>query len=376
MIKKGNTMLPQNILIVRLSAIGDVLHCTPVSRALREQYPDAKLSWIVSEKAQDILVGNPFLDEVLVWNKDQWKQKFAANPFKGYRSLQVLSRTLRQLQFDLVVDVHAQLLPGLITWGSGAPIRVGFSNAKEMASLFYNKKVPRDGSLPITRQYLGALGALGISAPQAGMIMPVAPENEQKAAAIWSENNIGNADKVVVLNSSTTWPTKCWPPEYFSQLGNYLLQEPGVKILLTGAKADIPLVQQIKNGINGEAIDIAGHTSLKDLAAVIRKCDLFITGDTGPLHMAAAVGTPTLSLFGPTDPRIYAPEGEQHVSLLSPAPCQLCRKRTCDHFVCMAQIKPELVYQKAVELLRKTAGCRYRNTELLYRVVPLKRMPV
>lgn len=369
-------MSPKNILIVRLSAIGDALHCTPITRALRKKYPNAKISWIIGDKSKEILLGNPFLDEIVIWNKDEWEKLLKTDLLAGYRAFRVLEKALQAEQYDLVVDVHAQLVPGLITWRSGAPIRVGFSNAKELAPLFYNRKAPQKRNLPITQQYLGVLEALGISEYNTDMIMPIAPENYQNAANIWDKYNISVSDKVIILNPSTTWMTKCWPAENFAQLGNYLLQETGIKIVLTGAKADIPLVCQIKEKIHGDVVDIVGSTSLKDLAAIAQKCDLCITGDTGPLHIAGAVGTPTLSLFGPTDPQVYTPLGEQHSSILTPAPCRLCRRRKCNTFTCMEQIDPRVVYQEALKMLQKNIGVRSSHNEIEYKQVPIKRISV
>lgn len=370
-------MSPKNILIVRLSAIGDVLHCSPLARALREQYPAARISWLVGDKSKDILLGNPFLDEIVVWDKDAWRKLLTTDLSAAYRSMRILAKTLQHERYDLVVDVHGQLIPGLITWQSGAPLRAGFSNAKELAPLFYNRKAKRKYDLPITQQYLGVMAALGIfEYNRTGMIMPVAPENHEKAASLWQKHKIGATDKVIVLNPATTWMTKCWPPDYFAQLGNYLLQETGIKILLTGAKSDIPLTSQIRAKISGDVVDLAGSTSLKDFAAIAQKCALCVTGDTGPLHIAAAVGTPTLSLFGPTDPQVYMPLGEQHASLLTPATCRLCRKRKCDKFICMEQIEPQMVYQEAMKLLRRNTDVRRGSEAIVYKEIPIKRIPV
>jgi ADP-heptose:LPS heptosyltransferase len=208
------------------------------------------------------------------------------------------------------------------------------------------------------------------------MIMPIATEHHQNASNIWEKYKINVTDKVIVLNPSTTWMTKCWPAECFAQLGNYLLQEAGIKILLTGAKTDIPLVSQIREKLNGDVVDITGSTSLRDLAAIAQKCDLFVSGDTGPLHIAAAVGTPTLSLFGPTDPQVYTPLGEQHSSLQTTVPCRLCRRRKCSKFICMEQIDPKVVYQEALKLLQRNKGARSRHNDIVYKQVPIKRIPM
>lgn len=368
-------MSPDNILIVRLSAIGDALHCTPVARALRENYPHAKLSWIISEKAKDILVGNPHLDEIIVWDKDGWKNLLASNPLAAYRAMGVLGTTLKAEQYDLVVDVHAQFIPGLVTWSTGSPVRAGFSNAKELAPLFYTHKTPRKKNIPITLQYLGVLEAVGISADNTDMMIPIAPENYQVADIIWQQHEIKDSDTVVILNPSTTWATKCWPAEHFSQLANNLLQEIGIKILLTGAKSDIPLANRIKEKIHGDIIDITGCTSLKDLAAVAQRCHLFVTGDTGPLHIAAAVGTPTLSLFGPTDPQVYAPLGAQHTALQSTAACRRCHKRKCKNFHCMDQIHPSQVYQEALKMLQAGSN-RDRAKSPEFKQNPVRRIPL
>jgi lipopolysaccharide heptosyltransferase I len=363
----------KKILLIRLSSIGDVLHCTPIAQTLREQFPDAKISWVVGEKSKDILLGNPYLDQIIVWQREKWEAALRTGAWRsGYHDFRNLERYLKEDRYDIAIDMHGLLLTGLIAWRSGAKTRIGFSNAREGSPLFYTEKVKPLVGQQITRQYLQLLKALDVRKVSNTMLMPIAEENLKFAEHIWEQHHIGADDIVVILNPSTSWVTKNWPPEHFTMLANLLISKHRAKIMLLGAHGDIPLVNKIASGITDEIINLAGKTNLKDLAAVVKKSNLFIGGDTGPLHIAAAVGTPTISLFGPTNPRIYAPEGPGHIALTAPVNCKGCHSRTCQDIVCMKQILPLEVYQAARGLLAQSVRKRKHMEAIIYGQVPVK----
>jgi heptosyltransferase I len=366
-------MTPQNILLIRLSSIGDVLHCTPVAKTLRERFPHAKISWIVGEKSKDILLGNPYLDQILIWQREKWESELHSGAWrKGYENFRVLEHHLRQEQFDVAIDMHGLLLSGLIGWRSGAATRIGFSNAREGSPLFYTDKVSPMKALPITRHYLQLLKSLDVRKFSTDMVMPIAEEDAAFAQYIWKDNQLSNSDVVVILNPATSWITKNWPPEYYAVLANLLMKNHKAKIILLGAPSDMQLVNNIMNGISEPVINLAGRTNLKELAAVVQNSNLFIGGDTGPLHVAAAVGTPTISIFGPTDPRVYTPEGEGHIALTSSAACKGCHNRRCKNHICMTKILPIDVYRAAEKLLTQCSR-KQRNLEaVIYGQVPTK----
>jgi ADP-heptose:LPS heptosyltransferase len=181
-----------------------------------------------------------------------------------------------------------------------------------------------------------------------------------------------DSDVVVILNPATSWITKNWPSEYYAVLANLLIKNHKAKIILLGAPSDMQLVNNIMSGISQPVINLAGKTNLKELAAIVQNSNLFIGGDTGPLHIAAAVGTPTISVFGPTDPRIYTPEGEGHIALTSSVACKGCHNRMCKNHICMTMILPIDVY-RAAETLMTQCSRNQRNLEaVIYGQVPTK----
>lgn len=367
-------MTPENILLIRLSSIGDVLHCTPVAQALREYYPKAKISWIVGEKSQDILHGNPYLDKIIVWQREQWEKELRKGAWlKSLENFRFLKQQLKIDQYDLTIDMQGLLLTGLIGWCSGAPMRIGFAKAREGSPLFYTHKVhAAQTRKQVVKHYLQLLGPLAIKNYDMQMVMPIAREHHEFAEGVFARYDIAGDQKVVVLNPSTSWTTKCWPAVYFSKLANLLQDKANAEIIILGGPGDIPLVEKIVSGISRPVINLAGRTSLKELAAVVQKSHLFIGGDTGPLHIAAAVGTPTISLFGPTDPRIYAPLGKKHMAIVTDVVCRNCHKRTCKNFICMDRIRPEEVCVAAQKMLYNESFLSRYWEATTYGQVPVK----
>jgi len=368
-------MTPKNILLIRLSSIGDVLHCTPVARTLREQFPKAKISWLVGETSQDILHGNPYLDEIIVWQREKWEREVRKGSLlKGYQNFRLLEKILREGEFDVAIDMHGLLLTGLIAWRSGAQMRIGFAKAKEGSPLFYTHRVQSNSPLPIVEHYLQLLQPLGVVKLLTETTMPIYQEHQDFAEQILDAHHIKKDDTIIALNPSTSWVTKCWPADYFVQLTDLLMKRLNVKVIILGAPSDMPLVDKITNNSSEKVINLAGKTNLKELAAVIQKTNLFIGGDTGPLHIAAAVGTPTISLFGPTNPRIYAPAGVDHVAIASKVSCRYCHSRRCKELICMEEIDPLDVYQAALQIIKRRIENKNNMEEVAYGPVPIKKI--
>lgn len=364
-----------NILLIRLSSIGDVLHCTPLAKTLKLQFPQANISWLVGEASQDILHGNPYLDEIIVWQREKWERELRGGEWlNSYRNFRLLEYNLRKAQYDLVIDMHGLLLTGLIAWRSGAAMRIGFAQAREGSPLFYTHRVPAKQPMSIVRHYLQLLQPLKIHKHSLEMVMPVAQRDQDYAEDLFTTHHLRKDDLIVALNPSTSWVTKCWPPDHFSSLADLLITKLKAKVILLGAASDQPLVHKIMQNSQGDIINLAGKTNLKELAAVVQKINLFIGGDTGPLHIAAAVGTPTISLFGPTDPGIYAPAGSGHTALFSSVPCRYCHRRTCTSMVCMEAISPIEVYKAAKQMFERPTGNKKSVEAVTYEQVPVKKI--
>jgi lipopolysaccharide heptosyltransferase II len=326
------------ILIVKLSAIGDCLIASPLAQALRERFPDAHLAWAVQEKAKVVVEGNPFLDEILVQEKG----------LAGF--VQILKR-VKKGRFDAVLDVQGAFKSAPLAWASGAKWRVVSSRAQSIARRAANRIVPIEGTPPhALEQYLRVASALGIE-PQTPrrLIMEVGDEPKQWGAQFWAENNAPS--RVVALNPASARPLKAWPAAHFARLADSLEQN-GIRTLFVGGPNDVEVVQNIIASMQHQPLSAAGKTNLRQLGALLQRCALLVSADTGPMHIAAGVGTPVVALFGPTDPRRTGPTGPNHLVLARDLPCRPCfQQPTCDRVQCLTEMQPEDVFDSVMRIL-------------------------
>lgn len=341
----------KNILIIRLSSIGDVLKCTVVIDKLRERFPQARLTWLVETKSKGVLEGNPKLDEIIVWERKEWSRQArkTRNYLRFGRQLYKFVRDIRARQFDLVVDLHGLPRSGMISFFSGAPYRICYDQAKKHSHLWANIRVTpdRQQDTTIMQYYAGLLRGLGANTAGLRMHMPVLPADEEFAEQFMLQHRLVPGG-FIIINPATSWKSKCWPAEYYAALADRISATCRLPILLTGGPADGELVQAIIGQMHSQAINVCGQTTLRQLAAIIKQASLFISGDTGSLFIAEAVGTPTLSLFGPTDPDWHAPQGDKHIAL-STRQCN-CDKSFCDKPICLTQLTPDIVWEAFVTL--------------------------
>lgn len=356
--KKNRPSSGTRILIVRLSAIGDVLHATSVVHNLRRICPDCHITWLVSPPADSLLQNNPDIDKLIVWDRRRFDKAFSQRQFgTAWRCLRKARAMLRACTFDIALDIQGLFLSGLLTRFSGAPRRIGIHDRHEGNFLFMTEMAPVSPSRHKIYRYLTALAPLGISAKEfrPGLILPVPKSRRAWAEHFWQAHGIetGNpARPILLVNTRTTWPDKNWPAENF---GRALAPLPdSVQIIFTGAPDDIPYVKKAQQALGHPSVSIAAETSLAELAALFSLADLLLTGDTGPLYIAEAVGLPTLSLWGPTHPGIYGPLTDGHHFIISPHSCTACCKTKCRHKTnaCIHAISVEAVTEKLKLLLR------------------------
>ncbi len=345
------------ILIVRLSAIGDVLHATSVVHTLRHIEPGCHITWLVSPPAASLLANNPDIDDVLVWDRRQLDRAFAQKDLRGIlRSLAAARRLLRPHTFDIALDIQGLFLSGLLTRMSGAPRRIGIHERHEGNFLFMTELAPNLTVKHKIHRYLSALQPLGfdISTFQPGLVLALSAAQRSWAKNFWQGHGIetGNpGHPLLLVNMRTTWPDKNWPAENFGRCLHTLA--PHIQIVFTGAAADTPYIAKAQQMLGRPSLSIAGNTTLTELAALFTEADLLLTGDTGPLYIAEAVGLTTLSLWGPTHPDIYGPLTAGHHFVLSPHNCTACCKTKCRHHTnaCINAITPGSVAEKIKRLL-------------------------
>lgn len=338
--------MEQEILIIRLSSIGDILHCTPVVSSLKAAWPKCRITWLVGEAAEELIKYNPYIDEIIIWSRESFEQqlrKFAV--LRTYDIWRDLQQVLAPKKFYALLDIHGLFITGVIASQVRAKRRIGMSGSREFNSLFMTE-IAEPLSRHIVDRYLGLLKPLGINTLDSRMML-VIPENSRRLAEKFlAAVGILLSDRFVVLVPGTTWPSKNWPAELFAKVACRLHKD--FKIVLCGGKSEIKLGREIQTKAGVVLINAIDKTSMLELAAILERAAVVVSGDTGPLYIAAALGVPTVALFGPTDPEIYAPRGPQHAILFHKFACSFCHKVTCPlgDGRCMLSVTAEEVVQK------------------------------
>jgi lipopolysaccharide heptosyltransferase I len=342
----------ERIVVIKLSAIGDIIHTLPAVAGLRRAYPKAWLAWVVERGGADLLRGNPDLDELIVVDTHAWR----ANWWIGVRHAWYVTRHLRHAGFDLCIDFQGLLKSGLLTYFSGAPHRLGFPSQRcreRLNAVFTNLKGPLlDPDTHVVDQHVALLQALGVTTAERRFPIPITEAEEQFAGRVWRELGFTPQTPVVVLNPGARWETKRWGEVNFARLNDALLRRYPVKTLLTWGVGEESLVQRVVQAATYVPA-IAPPTTLLQLASLLARSTVVVGADTGPLHLAAAMGTPTVALFGPSNPLRNGPYGHGHRIVHRRLPCSNCYRRTCDHWECLPSIEVEAVVQAVGRLLEK-----------------------
>ena len=387
-----------NILFVRLSYIGDILHATPAARWIKEQYPDAKLHWIVTPSMVELLDGNPYVDEIIPWERDEYEahSKKLHIPTM-WRMWWELKAKLEPYKFDVAIDVQGRLITGLVLLASGATIRLGLGGTKELNWLFTNYK-SKPSTDHVIKRYVEVAQLLKEAvAKQADLDTPLKtadnllePETLNNVSAkkmyhmdfhipsklhTWVEEQWETIDNHTSLNRGevekplrvglvlgTSWATKEWPQEKWYSLIKSLQYRANF-VCLGGPKEATqykPLMDSLAaEGIDQIMLNMLGKTTLQEVGALIESCDVVVTADTGSLHIALALDKPVVALFGPTDPKLWGPlTGTFKVLVNDELDCLGCRKRRCPKPAqyCMSGIEPVRVKKAIFELIGDRNG--------------------
>jgi heptosyltransferase I len=336
-----------NILIVKLSAIGDVIHTLPALAGVRRLYPEAHITWIVEEAASDILKGHPHIDRLIVSGRKRWMKDIGQGSFRGPGSeIRSMIRTLRDRPYDLAIDFHGLFKSAVFVLLSGAKRKLGYDSLQEASGLFLNEKIPEDMNMHAVDRYLDFVRYLGLKDPQPEFLIPATEDNERRIDALLEENGIRGDDRFISISPVALWDTKLWEVDRFASLADRIAGELGYKVVLTGA--DDKTTGSISSLMREQAADLGGKTGIRDLACLYRRARLLVSTDSGPMHLAAAVKTPVVALFGPTDPGRTGPYGEGHTVIMKNLSCQPCFLKKCDTKVCMREISVNDVF-RAVE---------------------------
>ena len=324
----------QRLLVVKTSSLGDVIHALPVVQAIKDAAPHLALGWVVRRRCADILTGNPAIDHLYVL------------PDKpSLRELFTLRHELQLARYDIALDMQGLSLSGLVTRLSGAPVRAGWDRNREGNALFLTHPIVSGKAKDAHEVDLlyGFAYALGVHVPHSEFTPQpyLAAENAAKAEAWLSSLPRPR----IALNVGASRAYKRWPLENWIEVAQALTQA-GQSIVFVGDKTDAETVVQITPNLSENFVSLAGKTTLRELASVLAACDLLVSGDSGPMHLAVAVGTPTVAIFGATNPARHGPYGARNTALHDPVLGLLTpgkRPTAAEGAACMARVTPERV---------------------------------
>ncbi len=328
------------ILIVRTSALGDVVHALPVLTALRRHLPEAKIGWVVEEGMAPVLSGHPDLDELLTVRLRQWRRLSG----QGMRELGGFLSALDRFSPDVVLDLMGNHKAGVLSALTLADRRIGFarrSRREPSSAVWISEPVAPRGTHAVDRM-LSLLDALGLPAEPADF----GPEKlfrEEPATPPSSE-------PYVLLHPGAGWANKRYPPAWWGKAARLLQERTGLPTWIATARGEEALAAEVERESGGAARTVPAP-DLPTLAALIRRARLMMGGDSGPTHLAQALGTPVLMLMGPTDPERHGPYGAPERALYKRLACSFCYKRLAETKACLLEIPPRRVAERAAELL-------------------------
>jgi heptosyltransferase-1 len=329
------------ILLIKLSSLGDVIHALPTLEALRTLYPQGHITWLVEDTNAPVLAELPALDEVWTVPRPRLGSgRFLENLHEFLSS----ARRLRQQPFDLVIDLQGLLKSAFWVALARAARKVGYDRTREFSYLALTERLaPFDPETHAVWRYLNVARHLGAPATsprfRLGLNLP-----EDLSHLV----HLKTGQPLAILHPGARWPTKLWPGAHWARLAEWLAREKGFQVIFTGSPGDRGLVEEIMAQADMPLLNLAGRTSLAELAALLQKARIAVTTDTGPMHLAAALGTPVVALFGPTAPWRTGPFGQGHEVVRLGLSCSPCFQRQCPEPGCLTEL-PVSSAQEAVE---------------------------
>lgn len=336
------------ILLTRTDRIGDVVLSTPAIKAVREKYPEAHIAFMVRPYARDIVEGNPYLDEVIIYDK--------YGKHKTLLSTIAFALSLRKKKFDLALMLHPTNRAHLIAFLVGIPQRMGYDRKMPFLLTKRASHLKEAGKRHELEYTLDLLRLAGIEAKDRELFVPVHEKDIKRIETLLDEHHAGGSTTLVAVNPGASCPSKRWKPENFARVSDSLAAEYKARILIVSDSANAEFAERVASGMKYEPVSLAGRTSVGELACLLSKCSLFISNDSGPVHIACAVGTPVISIFGRNDPGLspkrWGPTCEQSAVFHKDVGCTTCLAHNCKiGFKCLEAITSDEVLQAARRLI-------------------------
>jgi heptosyltransferase-1 len=323
----------KKILVVKPSSLGDIVHSLPFLNAINACFPNASIHWVIAKGLEGILEGHPMIHKLWVINKDDWKR--IGNLKATVSELQGLFRNLKKERYDIAFDLQGLLRSGVITSATDAPVRIGFREAREGSRFFYTHKIEGGKNIHAVDRYLKMAQFVGCDV--SSIVFPL-QSGTRKSSSVHTSLCSG---EYAVIVPGARWKTKKWPAEKFGKLASNL----PLRTIVVGGKNEKDIAGKIVSLSDGRATSLAGRTDLVELIEVMKHARFVVSNDSGPMHIAAALGVPVFAIFGPTDPEKTGPYGKGHTVIRENIPCAPCFRRACADPKCMTALSAERVYR-------------------------------
>lgn len=338
------------ILLIKPSAVGDVIHALPVLVKLRRRFPSARIDWLVTPANAELVRSHPALSNVVLFDRKNLRG-FFLRP-SAMRRFAEMMHGIRAAQYDLVIDLQGLSRSAWMALLSGSRTRIGFANAREWAWLFYTHRIPvptLEAHAVERNLWLGPMLGLDDAPPDFRVHLPA--EVVASVAQLFAKHNLTDR-KVAMLAPGTTWETKHWLAEGFAEVAQDLVNK-GFAVVLVGSPSEADRCRQIAQKCPA-AVDLSGQTTLAELAEIIRRSALCVTNDSGTMHLAVAMDRPLVSIFGPTNPVRTGPYARPQAVVRAGLPCSPCylrKLRQCPYdLACMKRITAKMVVEKIESL--------------------------
>ena len=348
----------RHILVIKPSSLGDVTHALPVLNGLRRRYPDAKIGWLISTSCRELLEGHPFIDELIPFDRRRYGQM--SRSIRATAEFMEFVHGLRARRFDLVIDLQGLFRSGFLAWASGAATRIGFARAREFAWMFYTHRIaPGDPDEHAVTKNFRVAALLGFEHVPITFGLHVQPAGRAKVRALLAEGGLVTGERYAVVAPGARWETKRWPAANMGIVAMHLRARHGLRIVLAGGPDEAADCKAVQAVAGEPVVNLCGRTGLRDLVALIDGAAILISNESGPMHIAAALGRPVVGVVGPTNPRRngpYSPNSRIVQAGRECSPCYLRKRSQCPHdLACMTTVGPDRVMQAADELLRPCA---------------------
>jgi heptosyltransferase-1 len=339
----------KNILITKPSSLGDIVLALPALRSLRMSYPEAKISWLIRPEFAGLIENHPHLDEIIAFDREVLGRAWF-HP-GAFRALLSLIRKLRRSRFDVIFDFQGLFRTASLAWLSGCKKRYGMANAREFATIFYTHKIPQNiEDIHMVDFYLKIIQTAGASDFGVEFVFPPNPGAEDSVDKLLASHGIkGN---YAVLISGSAHQDKCWPPERFAQLADKISSQYNLSIVAIGSASETGIIEKLRENANVPIVSLAGQTSLSKLVALLKRAKLAVSNDTGPGHIAAAVGIPLVLMFGRSNPIRLEPYRRKHCVMAIEPDGRGVTINNFDPKYDIKNITVEQVYQKIAEQLK------------------------